>query len=176
MQKTTNNVNCKIHHTILDFHSGANDAVVEQVAQYVSLIEFTENISKMIRILKSGSHAQIVLVTPPPVDEALLTEYNIKKGKTVTTDRSNENTYTYALAVKDIAKKYNLPVVDLWNVLKGDTVERVRFLSDGLHLNEIGNSVLYDELTRVIIEAFPNDFDPVTMKTDHPHWSQYTNV
>ena len=147
--------------------------MVEQVPQYVPLAEFTENISAMIRILKRGN-SQIVLITPPPVDEDLLTEYNVKKGKSIITDRSNDNTYNYALAVKDIARKYNLPVVDLWNVLKGDTVERVRFLSDGLHLNEVGNSILYEELSRVIVKAFPDKFDPVTMKTDYPHWTQFT--
>ena len=126
----------------------------------------------MIRRLQSVG-AKIVLITPPPVDEVALNEYNAKKGKTIVSDRNNENTFKYVLVVKDLAKKYNLPFVDLWNLLKGDTTERGKFLSDGLHLNPSGNGILFENLSRVLVSAFPNEFDPDNMQIDHPFWTQF---
>lgn len=60
-------------------------------------------------------------------------------------DREFEVTKKYAEAVRDVATKEGLPVVDVWNALYNAAGREERalgkFLSDGLHLNAAGYEV-----------------------------------
>jgi lysophospholipase L1-like esterase len=72
------------------------------------------------------------------------------------------------LAVRDVGKKYHVPVVDLWTALKGESSERALYLVDGLHLNEIGNRMVYQEVMKAIGIHF---FELQNLQLDQPHWS-----
>ena len=74
--------------------------------QHVPLSEYTTNLERMIQIIHSHQpKTHIVLITPPPVEETQLRAMNEKKGKLIIEDRSNERTYQYVLACKNLGKK-----------------------------------------------------------------------
>lgn len=150
---------------------GANDAVVESVLQYVPLAEYSSNIQLMIKMIKTKRpSAFIVLITPPPIDEIKLKAMNAQKGKLIIEDRTNDRTYQYVQACKNLGKKYGIPVVDTFTALKGETSERGQYLSDGLHLNQLGNSMLFQELVSVLSKEAP-EFSADRLDADQPHWS-----
>ncbi len=70
----------KIFHDVINYQPnmiiiffGANDAVYENVLQYVPTFEFKENLEKMILITKKSlPQTDIVLITPPPIEEEML--------------------------------------------------------------------------------------------------------
>jgi hypothetical protein len=64
--------------------------VNEQVLQYVPLKEYKANLKEMTQIILSNiPNVKIMYITPPPIDENLLSEYNLKKGKQILIDRDN---------------------------------------------------------------------------------------
>lgn len=155
---------------------GANDAVVEQVAQYCPIEEFVSNLGKMVQLAKAEIPAtRLILVTPPPIAEDKLKDYNLNKGKPITVDRTNERTHQYVLAVEHVGKTHQVPVVDLWQALKGDSVDRGLYLIDGLHLNELGNKILYEEVVNTIANHFV-DLKAEFLEMDHPHWSNVAHI
>ena len=111
----------------------------------------------------------IVLITPPPIDEAKLRKRNENMGKQLLLDRSNERTFEYVSAVVDIGRQYNLPVVNCFLACEGESPNKEIYLADGLHLSSLGNLKLFKELTAIITEVYPI-FDE--MQIDQPHWSK----
>lgn len=83
---------------------GANDAVLPDGTssrQYVPLSDFRSNIEALVAAAKAASAQNIIIITPPPVDEAARVAIN--KGlhgsnAKDTAERSNENTGLYAAA------------------------------------------------------------------------------
>ncbi|KAJ1411059.1 SGNH hydrolase-type esterase domain-containing protein [Ochromonadaceae sp. CCMP2298] len=117
---------------------GANDAVDISIHQHVPLKEFEANLQSLVDLFKQKlPAAQVVLITPPPVDEQKLGRMNAEKGKTVLVDRTNERTLLYVQAVKALGAKQGLPVVDAWTAMGGASPLRANYLLDGLHLNDL---------------------------------------
>lgn len=74
-------------------------------------------------------------------------------------DRLFETTKQYAQAVIDVGREATIPVVDvwaaLWNASGQDEAALSKFLSDGLHLNRDGYSIMYELLIDTIATNMP---------------------
>jgi lysophospholipase L1-like esterase len=144
---------------------GANDASLPGERQHVSVEEYSENLSKIIVLIRERTAARkreacgdadfpIIVLTPPPVDnEAWKTWREIDYF-----DRTNDHTRKYVEEAKKVAEKHNCTVLDTWEILGGssDVAEYGKHLSDGLHLSESGNRLIFDALIGKIRSDFPH--------------------
>jgi lysophospholipase L1-like esterase len=96
----------------------------------------------------------IILIAPPPVDEAAWTAAR----SLAASNRTNRRTRTYGNCVRQVAAMTRgCAFLDAWELLEGDDPENLsKYLSDGLHLNELGNRRLCEGLTKLIAEEFPH--------------------
>ncbi|CAI7924608.1 unnamed protein product, partial [Closterium sp. NIES-54] len=105
---------------------GANDAALPgrtSGKQHVPIPEFKENLRVIVTHLQSlGPNVHVVLITPPPVDEAGRMEFaKAMYGEQCMKEpeRTNEVTGKYAAAVGEVAEACGgVPVIDLWTVLQ----------------------------------------------------------
>jgi isoamyl acetate esterase len=94
---------------------GANDACLPGQSQHVPLDQYCETLKLLCLHPSVAAHdPQIILVTPPPVNEYQLTILDALKGYTVP-QRTAANTRRYADACRKVGEELNLPVVDLWH-------------------------------------------------------------
>ena len=85
---------------------GANDAVEVGIVQHVPLDEYIDNLHIIIqRIRKSIPNIDILLITPPPIDENKLIERNKLHKKAILLDRTNNRTRMYVQASLEVAKQ-----------------------------------------------------------------------
>lgn len=103
-------------------------------------------------------------------------------------------TLKYVRACKDVGAEYMIPVVDLWSEMDGATVNREKYLSDGLHLSArylvyfdhllslilkqhryfficSGGQVVFESLTNTISKYYP-EWRPESLPMQLPEWSQ----
>ncbi|KAI9056868.1 SGNH hydrolase [Trametes sanguinea] len=150
---------------ILVIWFGANDAAPPPKDQHVPLDRFRANLRKLLWMVRApesprySPETRIVLMTPPPVNTAQRDRAQRAKSPPKELDRDFETTRRYAEAVVEVGKQEGVPVVDLWNKLF-DAAGRQeagleKFLTDGLHLNEKGYAIVFDELVRTIKENYP---------------------
>jgi len=128
---------------LLTIWFGANDAAVPPSPQHVPRDRYKANLSHMIQMVKSPTSAyyspetRIILITPPPV--------NTKQWNRPDNPRVFENTRSYAEAVKEVGKKEDVAVADIWTPIfdgAGQSEEGCeKYLYDGLHLNSDGYNV-----------------------------------
>ncbi|KAA1471292.1 SGNH hydrolase [Dentipellis sp. KUC8613] len=150
---------------LLTIWFGANDACLPHSPQHVPLARFSANLRKMIYTVKSPASpfyspvTKIILIAPPPVN-------TIQRGADLASrepardlDRDFETTRQYAKEVLEVGAREGVPVVDIWTALweAAGKEERglERFLYDGLHLNEEGYRIAYEELLKIISEHYP---------------------
>ena len=151
---------------------GANDSVDEKVVQHVPLNEYRQNIFDIANTIRNQlPKIPIVIITPPPIWEDLLQDFNRNKGKAILIDRTNERALQYADACKDVGKTLNIPVVNSWEAMEGFSSNRANYLSDGLHLSSIGNLKLFDAVMLVVLRYFP-EWNPDIMEMQMPQWAQ----
>jgi lysophospholipase L1-like esterase len=141
---------------------GANDAALQGERQHVPVEEYGENLGKIIksiRDLTKSSEDQtcedsfpIIVMTPPPVDDET---WKNELGRD-DYDRTNENGRKYGEEAKKVAKQLNCPVLDTWELLEGHTSNFSAHLSDGLHLSESGNRIIYEGLMDLIKKEYPH--------------------
>lgn len=75
---------------------------------------FKENLKKIIQHPLIVEHSpQIVLVTPPPLDERR--QFEVDERNNYPHRRSAQNTKDYADTVRQVAEELDLPVVDMWS-------------------------------------------------------------
>lgn len=144
---------------------GANDSAHEGTRQHIPLNEYTSNIKTIVNYMKSegaageeGSDFPIILMTPPPVDDQKWNDYCVKSGRK-SFDRSNKSSKSYGQSlIENVGKELKLPVLDVFDLLKGnDGVSSYQnYLSDGLHLTEEGNTMIFEGLMNLIKENFPH--------------------
>jgi lysophospholipase L1-like esterase len=140
---------------------GANDAALPGEPQHVPLDQYEENLEQLVdkirTTMQSPTDFPIIFLTPPPVYEPQWAAFlNVDKS-----DRDNAVTRAYGERVKKVAAKYNCTVVDSWELLQGDSDDRKKYLSDGLHLNEDGNRLIHKGLMDAIQKNHP-DIAPMT--------------
>ncbi|EIW60746.1 SGNH hydrolase [Trametes versicolor FP-101664 SS1] len=144
---------------------GANDAAPPPKAQYVPLDRFRANLRTMLWTVRAPESAwyspdtRVVLMTPPPVSTGQRGRAQRAKEPPRENDREFETTRRYAEAVSEVGKAEGVPVVDLWGRLYEaagrDEVGLEGFLTDGLHLNEKGYAIVFEELVKAIKENYP---------------------
>lgn len=144
---------------------GANDAVFVGAPTHVSLEEYQQNLETMVTMTRKRLPATtIVLITPPPIWEAALEKANVAKGKSMALDRKNDRTLLYSNAVVAVGSKLNVPVINAWKGMNGDTPARELYLLDGLHFNTKGNQqlfLLYQELIKNHLPKWNQDQLPL---------------
>ena len=144
---------------------GANDAALRGERQHIPIEEYGDNLCKIIESIRretgtdtkgssEGNHVfPIILMTPPPVDDDQWKEELGSEDY----DRTNENSRRYGEVVKKVAKKYaDCEVLDTWELLEGHASHYSCHLSDGLHLSESGNKLVYEGLMDLIKKKYPH--------------------
>ncbi|KAF4981638.1 hypothetical protein FZEAL_2607 [Fusarium zealandicum] len=151
---------------------GANDAVLENSVtnQHVPLDRYKENLIKIINHPNISAHKpQILLVTPPPLDEIKATPRNLENGH-LEPIRTTTVSASYSEVVRQVARENpGVVLIDLWQVFmdKADSMEPGNYtpggpllgsfdngkqggldvlLHDGLHMGGEGYRVFYDAL------------------------------
>lgn len=154
---------------------GANDAVLlgrSSERQHVPLIEYKENLHRIIIHLKKCSDSMlVVLITPPPIDENGRRQYaraTYGENAVELPERTNETTGTYAKCCIEVATASGVPVIDLWSRMQETVGWQQKYLSDGLHLTPEGNALLFEELVKRLSARGLNSID---MPDDFPHHS-----
>ncbi|KAG7374408.1 GDSL-like lipase/acylhydrolase family protein [Nitzschia inconspicua] len=139
---------------------GANDACLPGERQHVPKEEYAENLTQIIRSIRESSKTKgdedfpIIVITPPPVDSET---WRRELGLYEYFDRTNEIAREYGQAAKEVAKDTNCHCLDTWQLLNGSSLETYRqHLSDGLHLSESGNRLLFEGLMALIEAEFPH--------------------
>jgi lysophospholipase L1-like esterase len=136
-------------------HLGANDAALPESLQHVPTEEYATNLQKMITSIRSheGSTCPIILLTPPPIDaERWRQVFDDPKP-----NRTNESSRDYGNVVKEVAAAQSCLVLDVFTLLggNGNCEDYTKNLRDGLHLSGSGNVLLFEGLSRLIHEEFP---------------------
>lgn len=155
---------------------GANDAALAgrtSERQHVPVEEYKENLRRIVHHLKECSSTMlVVLVTPPPVDEEGRMQYakSLYGEKAMELpERTNEMAGVYARQCVELARELGLPSINLWSKMQETEGWQKKFLGDGLHLTAEGNAVVYQEVERVLREAW---LPASEMPNDFPHHSQ----
>jgi lysophospholipase L1-like esterase len=94
-------------------------------------------------------------MTPPPVDSET---WKKELGLYDYYDRTNDIARQYGEAAKQVAKQMNCPYLDVWKLLGGnDPVDKYGiYLSDGLHLSDSGNRLVFEGLMTLIEKDYPH--------------------
>lgn len=155
---TTREALQRLYGDVLIFHPqivliflGSNDCGLAE-DYYRPLTEFNKNMRSIIEQVQSCQHDRsfhngtslAVIITPPPVPETDFFPFT-----------TNDRVELYANAMKQLAKEYGCPVIDLFSAFwakKEDADFEDLFQFDGLHLSNAGYDILYD-LIHEAIEA-----------------------
>ena len=68
--------------------------------------------------------------------------------------RSNERARSYGDQVKGVANTLDVAVVNTWTLLEGESRDKSKYLSDGLHLNEHGNRKVYEGIIAALTDRY----------------------
>ncbi|CAB9506286.1 Isoamyl acetate-hydrolyzing esterase 1 homolog [Seminavis robusta] len=179
------------HNTVLfsTLFFGANDAVLPGNPQHVPLKEYRENLIQLIHKIRGKLHQQdssnnqqdqpskpILVLTPPPVDEEAWSAFR----NHTESNRINAVTRSYGKMVREAVHQIllqqeqqqlqqssscpPLAVLDTWELLQGhNQTAYSQYLSDGLHLNELGNRKIYQGVMELIERDYPH-LAPKTVK------------
>jgi len=149
---------------------GANDAALlsEDPHHHVPLEEYKDHLQAMVQDAKHRTRSnRIVLVAPPPVHHAMRFKFQKDRyGEKATgrLQRRDDTTGEYAAACRAVATSENVPVLDLWSMMRAgedcidsdDPQDVFRpYLSDGLHLSARGNAFVGENLIALIDASFP---------------------
>lgn len=144
---------------------------------------FKSNLAQLISLVQDPASAwyapdtQIVLITPPPVDDNKRNAELASRTPARVPDRSAENTRLYALAVMEVGRAKGIPVVDAWTPMQAirdaeGTFDRL--LSDGLHLTADGYAVVTDAIKATISKGLP-ELHWERLGQVYPHWADVIN-
>lgn len=123
---------------LVTFLFGSNDSAMGE-GPYRTLTEFVLHYQKMFDTLKQEyPQCQILLITPPPVDETVFMPWNY-----------NDRIVPYAEACRTLSKDYHTLLADFHTALchlAGTGLKQLEIYvqEDGCHLSESGYLVLRD--------------------------------
>ena len=143
---------------------GANDASLPTARQHLPIEEYDRNLRKMITKIRKSTYyyvdkntsitetVPIILFTPPPVSSKAWDHFCTVTSPRPLSPRSNKSAREYGMKVKKIGEEMDCTVVDTFSILGGDRSEDYysQFLTDGLHLNGQGNTIVFNELMNAI--------------------------
>lgn len=135
---------------------GANDSALPGEMQHVPIEEYGENIVKIVEHIRGtfqSTSFPILLITPPPFDaQAWMASRQVD-----TPGRDNMIAKSYGDKLKQVCDKLEMcSVVDTWTALEGPTDAKIKYLSDGLHLNEAGNKLVHKAIVDVLAKDYPD--------------------
>ena len=150
------------HPQIVIVQFGINDSTINvwknppDTKAPVSLGQFTVNLERMVETL-SKQECQVILMTPNPMrwTPALVKLYGKPPYLPADPDGLNVTLSPYAAAVRALAKKRKLPLIDVHNVFQaygqkpGQSVDDL--LLDGMHPNDQGQRLVADLLIPEIL-------------------------
>ncbi|KAJ4703608.1 GDSL esterase/lipase family [Melia azedarach] len=135
---------------------GANDACLPDrcsAFQHVPIHEYKQNLQSIVSFLKNQwPTTLILLITPPPIDEEARIKHPYVENPTGQPERTNEAAGAYAKACTEVSRELGLPVIDLWTKMQQLPDWKKAYLSDGLHLNQTGNRVVFEEVVMKLNE------------------------
>ncbi|KAK6797422.1 hypothetical protein RDI58_005124 [Solanum bulbocastanum] len=155
---------------------GANDASLADrysAFQHVPLEEFKHNLHSIVAFLKGRwPTTEVILISPPPIDEPSRLLYPYAENKLGLPERTNEAAGNYAKACLAVAAECGVSAIDLWTRMQQIPGWQTACLSDGLHLTQTGNKIVFEEVLEALkkkglsLETLPvdlpqiNDVDP----------------
>jgi len=160
---------------------GANDCNKDlEWNQHVPLARFKKNLLSIIHHPLVTAHTpKIILLTPPPVEETVLTE-QLRAEDSPEGIRKAKDAAEYAEAVREVGKEAGVAVLDVWtdfmkaagweggdavlpgSIALGKDPVLAGLLYDGLHLSDKGYRRVYNGLMKLIVETWP-DQNPARM-------------
>eukprot|EP00057_Strongylocentrotus_purpuratus_P009222 XP_011663696.1 PREDICTED: isoamyl acetate-hydrolyzing esterase 1 homolog isoform X1 [Strongylocentrotus purpuratus] len=147
---------------------GANDACLLELQpdKHVPVEDYTVNIKAIVNYLESNGirKEKILLITPPPIDEALWGAGCKEKGTAL--NRTLKNSGIYAKACVTLAQDLDVKVIDIWTAMQKEENWGPRFLSDGLHLSADGAGFLYKQLSGFVEDCTSS------LSEQFPDWSE----
>ncbi|KAB8079064.1 SGNH hydrolase-type esterase domain-containing protein [Aspergillus leporis] len=167
---------------------GANDACLPGNPQHVPVNVYKENLIRIIQHPATVAQSpHILIVTPPPINEYQLQEFDESKGNAHPT-RTAKHTKQYAEAVREVGSSLGVPVVDVWSAFmaavgwkEGEPLpgsrdlpnsdQFQRLFTDGLHLTADGYRIVYDELMAAIRANWLNE-QPEQLPMVFPGWME----
>ncbi|GMH27131.1 hypothetical protein Nepgr_028974 [Nepenthes gracilis] len=136
---------------------GANDACLPDryaAFQHVPLDEYKENLRSIFSILKRRWPTVLILpVTPPPIDEAARLLHPYIENPSGLPERMNDTVGAYARACVDVAMECGTIAADIWSEMQQFPDWGKSFLSDGLHLTESGNRIVFEQVIEKLRDA-----------------------
>jgi len=158
---------------LVTIYFGSNDSVLPNLGaksiQIVLVNDFKRYLRDITLWFKSKGAKNIVIITPGPVDGIA---FAISKGESTNIiNRVNENTIKYVDAAIEIAKEFNVPYINLYEVMLKESPDKWgQYLRDGLHLSSTGNMLLFIELVKIINTHF-SDLQESNLPFHATHWA-----
>lgn len=128
---------------------GSNDSVLPELdSRHVTPARYRENLEAIVACLREGGVANIVLLSPPPVDDV---KWNKRVAELYNAPGAccNASVAKYAEVCRTLAKQLGVGLVDLYGEMMKCETWRDMF-GDGLHFNERGNEFVYERLKEVL--------------------------
>jgi lysophospholipase L1-like esterase len=132
--------------TVVTLLFGMNDGLYKDFDPSV-LKTYADGLSEIIHVIKKETHARIYVMTPTVYDGTRHTFWSH-------TDKYNGVLDKYSEAAKEIAKRENLPVIDLHSATVNalNTAKKAQsdytFVDDGVHPGPDGQAVMAAEIVR----------------------------
>ncbi|AES63978.1 putative SGNH hydrolase-type esterase domain-containing protein [Medicago truncatula] len=151
---------------------GANDACLPNrcsAFQHVPLHDYKENLCSIVSFFKKRwPTTKVILITPPPIDEVARLRYPFENNPEGLPERTNEAAGEYARACITVATECHIPYIDLWTKMQQFPDWKKVYLSDGLHLTNGGNQLVFEEVIKKLrdeglsLESIPVDLPLVS--------------
>ena len=166
----------QLQHVPIEQYRNNMKKIIQDVREHITLQQQQEHLNN---ISYDGSNSTtplpplppppppIIVMTPPPVHEESWAAF---KGVEIST-RKNNNIRRYGHVVKEVVselqrqqhpKSCYYEVLDIWELLNGASSEDpnneriVKYVTDGVHLNEDGNRIVYEGIMNLLREKFPH--------------------
>ncbi|EQC40972.1 hypothetical protein SDRG_02034 [Saprolegnia diclina VS20] len=123
---------------------GTNDATRPNATdQYVPPGEYKANLEGIVQgFVDAFPATKFLFLTPAVSDDDMFAHQA----------HLNARAGAYASLCMEVAGRLHFPVVDLWTLLQGKQKE---VLSDGLHLNVLGNEFVHNQIMAAIASSYP---------------------
>ncbi len=145
---------------------GANDSALPFSNQHVPLERFKANMEIICRRLQDKwLNLVIVVIAPPPVDDAKWTQHCKNNYNSDVPNRNAETSQLYRDACAAVATERNALFVDLWD----GRLAKDNCSSDGLHLTPEGNLVLFGSVMEVLPQSV------LKVEPAFPYWLDLLN-
>ncbi|XP_022145498.1 GDSL esterase/lipase CPRD49-like [Momordica charantia] len=141
-----------IQPSLVIVYFGGNDAVIPLPfpgGSHVPLPEFINNMTNIVCHIKSlSATTRSIFLTPPPVNSEQIRELmpGLEKLRTM------ENLEIYTDAIIDICRDIGVEYVDLFRAVQRRD-DWLTFFTDGVHFNEEGSRVVFEEIKNTINRA-----------------------